>query len=114
LACRGKSIEINRYRTSDNRVAGLYHSDESRHRSFINLIAAEQFWIVAKISQEPAQLPQSLVRTEDSSRNYSPVPRSRFQNGEAEKIERFLGMPSILRFLDAHQINAGRNILFGR
>src|SRR6185437_14265587 len=76
----------------------------------VELIAAEQLVVVAKVTQEPAQFPQRLVGAIDPPGKDAAGELLRFEHGELSSVEGFLWMPAVLRPVDADQINSIRNL----
>src|SRR6185437_14329830 len=76
----------------------------------VELIAAEQLVVVAKVTQEPAQFPQRLAGAVDPPGKDAAGELLGFEHGELNGVEGFLCVPAVLRPVDADQINSIRDL----
>src|SRR5579864_2576426 len=76
---------------------------------YIELIASQQLRVIAKVAQEPAQLPQSLLGAVDPPRKQATSELLGFEHSELDGVEGLLDMPEVLGAVDVDQIHAIRD-----
>ena len=81
-------------------------SPEIQECFFIHLISTEQLGVVAKIAKKPIEFPERAFGTVKASREGKCLKGGRFQYGEAQRQEGFLGMPAIGKAF-AREANVG-------
>ena len=77
------------------REAGPNNPAKMEESFFIDLVSAQQFQVVAKISKKPSELPKGTFGAVPESREGKCFIRSWLENGEAHGKEGLLGMPAI-------------------
>jgi hypothetical protein len=95
LSGRGKRIEVLVRMAVQFGEACPNDPPKIEESFFINLVSTEQFGVIAKITKKPGELPERTFRTVEASRKGERFKGSRFENGEANGEEGFLGMPTI-------------------
>ena len=63
----------------------------------------QKFRVIEKIPQEPAQLPHRLLRAVETTHDGLTGQCPGLENGEAEDVEGFVGVPAELGAIDAHE-----------
>jgi hypothetical protein len=63
----------------------------------------QQFRVIEKIPQEPAQLPHCFLSAVETTHNRLSGQRTGFKDGESKDVERFVGMPAELGTIDANE-----------
>ena len=94
-------------------MTDLDHPFQSDKLTFIDFIATQQFDVVAKIAQEPVQLPKSLWIAVEAAGERVLVKTLRFKNDHADRVIRFLSLPSVGDPLHPNEIDAVRNLVGG-
>ena len=94
-------------------MADLDDTAESGQSLLVDLFVGQQFWVVAKISQEPSQLPHRFLGAVETSNNGLPGGGTRFKDGESEDVERFVGMPTELSAINANEEDPVGNLRTG-
>ena len=89
------------------------HAPQRYELTFIHFIATEQFDIVAKVAQEPVELPQGLRIAVESARNDVIAKSVRFQNSQNKCVIRLLCLPAEIDFLHANEEDPVRNLVGG-
>ena len=69
VASGGKAVEAEQGSAVEDDVADLDHSREADELTFVHLIATQQLGVVAKVTQEPVQLPQGFLIAIDPAGN---------------------------------------------
>jgi hypothetical protein len=69
---------------------------------FVNLIATEQIWVVAKVTEEPIEFPKRAFGAVNPTGKRSRGNGSWLQNGKLQRQERLLRLPTIGGSLDSH------------
>ena len=94
-------------------MADLHHPAQSRQGFLIDLLVGQQFGVIEEIAQEPAQLPQGFLGAVEATDDGLAGQGAGLENGEAEDLERFMGMPAELGPIDAHEVHAVGDIRAG-
>src|SRR6202043_2924962 len=101
-------------RSSVQSGAGNPHDSPKAHqRLFVHFVPAHQIGVVAKVPQEPAELPQCFGSAVETTVEGTALMFSWFENDEPQNVERPLGMPAIENPIDADEENAlqdGRSV----
>src|SRR6202521_5492847 len=98
-----KSAEIEK-RAAVQRGAGNPHdSSQADKRLFVNFISAHQIRVVAKVPQEPAELPECFGSAVEATVEGTALMFRWFENDKPQNIERPLGMPAVEDPIDADQ-----------
>src|SRR5579864_1707348 len=71
----------------------------------VELVASEELGVIAEVAQEPAQLPQRFFGAIDPAGKQAADEMLGFEDGKLDGVEGLLGMPAVLRPLDADQID---------
>ena len=103
LAGWGKAVEVDQRNAVDHGVADLDDAAQSGQSLFIDLLVGQQFRVIKKIPQEPAQLPQRFLRAVEPADNGLTGQSAGLDDGESEDVERFVGMPAELGAIDANE-----------
>ena len=74
-----------------------------QERLFIDLIASEQFGVIAKVVKEPAEFPERTVGAVEPAREGKCFMGGGLEDAEAQGKEGLLGMPAIGRPFDPNQ-----------
>jgi hypothetical protein len=82
---------------------GSDDAPEIHERFFINLVPGEQFCVVTKVVEKPAEFPQRAIRTVEATGEGERLMGGGLQDAEAQRKERFLRMPAIGSPFDADQ-----------
>src|SRR5215470_9168801 len=101
--CRCESIQVEHCRAVHDGMANLYHPAQPEQALVINLVAFEEFGIVAEVAKEPVELPQILGTAGEPGAESVPCHHGRLKHGELNGVKRFLPVPTVLQSLDAHQ-----------
>jgi hypothetical protein len=72
-------------------------------RLLVHLVAAKEFIVIAKVTQEPTELPESSFAAVQPSGEAPCGERCGLLNHEAEEQEWLLGMPAVRSTVHAHQ-----------
>src|SRR5664280_3342779 len=110
LAGRGEAIEVHQRDTVDHGVADLHDSDQAPQSALVDLVLAQQLGVIEEIPQEPAQLPHRLGRAVETADDGASCKRLGFEDGEPEQVKALLGLPAMLRSLEADEKYAVRNL----
>src|SRR5689334_18849266 len=89
-ASRGKAIEPEQGSAVDDDMTHLHHPVESDHLRLIDFIAAQQFDIVAKVAQEPVELPEGFGSAIKSAGNDVVEKAAGLENVERKRVIGFL------------------------
>ena len=81
-------------------MADLDHSPESGQTLIVDLVLAEQFGVVAKVTQKPVQLPQRFRRAIEASGDALAGIQLGLDDREPEEVIGLLCLPAMLRFID--------------
>lgn len=84
-------------------MADLDHTLEADQLAFVHFVAAEQFGIVAKVAQEPVQLPQGFRVAVEAAGNDVVGESAGLKNGKAKGVVRLLCLPPKVDHCDADQ-----------
>src|ERR1017187_10521629 len=110
LAGGCEAVQVNERNTVNHGVADLDDAAESGQSLVVDLFVGQKFRVIQKIPQEPAELPHRLLRAVETTDNRLPDDGTRFNDGEAEDIERFAGMPAELGTINPNEEDAVRNL----
>src|ERR1017187_2303618 len=78
----GKTVEPQQRRTVEDDVTDLDHALKPYEFPLVHFISSEQLGVVAKVSQEPVQLPQSFVAAIESARKKVARKPAGLKNGQ--------------------------------
>jgi hypothetical protein len=84
-------------------VADLDDTAEPGQSLLIDLFVGEQFRVIEKVPQKPAQLPHRFLRAIQSAHNGLTRGGTWFKDVESEDVERFVSVPAELGAIDAHE-----------
>ena len=110
LAGRGEAVEIHQRNAVDDDVADLDDSDEAAQGVLVDLVLAQQFGVIEKIPQEPAQLPHCLRRAVETADDRAPGEPLGFKDGKSKHIKALLGLPAMLSMIDPDEKHAVGNL----
>src|SRR5271167_1016703 len=102
-ASGGEAVQPEQGSAVNDGVTDLHHTSESDQLCFIDFIAPQQFDVVAKVAQEPVELPQSLGIAEETAGNDVVGKSPGFENGEGNGVIRFLCLPTKLDSLHPNE-----------
>src|SRR5271165_6948657 len=88
----------------------LHHSDQATQGAFVDLVLTQQFGVIEKIPQEPAQLPHRLGGAVKAADDGPARERFGFQDGEPQQIKALLGLPAVLSTVEPDEKYAVRNL----
>jgi len=91
-------------------VRGPNDSPKVQERLIIYFIAAEEVGVVAKISEEPVELPEGSFGAVQPSREGSCCKLFRLENDKANGQKWFLGVPAIRSGIDSNEEQAFEKI----
>src|ERR1700690_2104705 len=91
-------------------MADLDDAAKSGESLLIDLFVGQQFRVIEKIPQEPAQLPHRFLRAVEPADNGLTGQSAGLEYGESEDVERFVGMPAELGAVDLNQKDAVGNL----
>ena len=77
----GKTIQPEQGSAVEDDMADLHHAGEADQLRFIDFIATQQFDIVAKVAQEPVELPQGFGVAIEAAGNDMVGKSTGFQDG---------------------------------
>src|SRR6516165_3872654 len=100
---RRKAIEALVGTAPETGSAGADDTAKLKQRSFIDLVAAQEFGIVAKVAQEPVQAPESAFTAVDTAGKRLVQVSFWLQNPEAHGQKRLLGMLAVSGVFNTHQ-----------
>ena len=109
LAGRGEAVEVDQRNAVDHGMADLDDAAESGQSLLVDLFVGQQFRVIEKIPQEPAQLPHRLLRAVEPADDGLTGQSAGLDDGESEDVERFVGMPAELGAIDANEEDAVGN-----
>jgi len=103
LNSRCKGVEIEQGSAVYDRMADFQNSAEAVQAFFFDLIPSEQFGVVSEVAQKPVEFPQCSRGAIKAAGNRVPSEFFGFEDREAEDIERFSCIPSMLSPIDAKE-----------
>src|ERR1017187_8671605 len=83
------------------------HPQTDLRRLLTTLFLRQQFWIVKKVPQEPAQLPHRFLSTVETTHDGLTGGGTWFKDREPEDVEGLVRVPAELGAIDAHKEDAG-------
>ena len=110
LAGRGEAVEVHQRDAVDHGVADLHDPDQAAQGSLVDFVLAQQFGVIEKIPQEPAQLPHRLGGAVETADDRAPGKWLGLENGEPEQIKALLGLPAMLRTIEPDEKYAVGNL----
>jgi hypothetical protein len=75
--------------------AGSHYTTKVQEPFFIDLVSSEEFNVVTKVPQEPAELPQGALGAVEAPGEANCFMGDGLQDAEAQDKEGLLGMPAI-------------------
>src|SRR5713101_4129723 len=103
LRRRGESLKVKKGPVMQGRVGNANDSTEIEESLLIDLVLTEQVGVVAKISEEPVELPQRPFCAIQPACERAPCERLWFQDNKSNQPEWFLRMPAIGSPLDTDE-----------
>jgi len=91
-------------------VADLDDTAESGQSLLVDLFVGQQFRVIEKIPQEPAQLPHRFLRAVETTHDGLTGQGAGLENGESEDVERFMGVPAELGAINPNEEDAVGNL----
>ena len=76
---------------------------ETHELRLVDLVASEQFSVVAEVAQKPVQLPQGLRVAIEPARKGTARKATGLKNGQSERVVRFWGLPTKMDSLHPNQ-----------
>ena len=94
--------------------ADLYYAPQVDQGLVLDLVLSEQFRVITKVTQEPAQLPHGSGRAIQATGHEAPGQMFGLQDGEADLVIGLLFVPPILGPIDPDQEDPVWNRVNGR
>jgi hypothetical protein len=106
-----KAVESEQRRAVHNDVTALNRALQTDELSLVHLVASQQLGVIAKITQEPGQLPESLRAAIESAGNDVPGKSAELENGQRERVVRLLFMSTKLDSLHCNEKDPVRDLV---
>jgi hypothetical protein len=103
---RGKPVEVEHRPTVDDRMADLNQAAQTEQGALINLVPGQQFGVIVKVAQEPAQFPQGFYGAVQSAGDDMAGERAWFKNGQPAYVKLLASVPMVLGPIYTYQVNA--------
>src|SRR5436190_4927364 len=85
------------------------HTLQIEQRLIIDFVFSQQLGVISKVAQEPAQFPHRSGRAVQAACNQTSGQMPGLENCEANRVIRFLRMPTILHSIDPGEKQSIRN-----
>ena len=94
-------------------MADLDHPLQTHELGFVHFVASEEFGVVAKVAQEPVQLPQGFLAAIEPARKDVARKTGGLKNGQSQGVVGFLGLPAEQDSLYPDKENRVRDLVGG-
>jgi len=111
LAGWSEAVEIDERNSVEHGVANLDDTAESGQSLLVDLFMRQEFRIIEKIAEEPAELPHRFLRAVKTTDDGVPGQTMWLNNGESENVEGSCGVPAELGVINPNEVDAVGNLL---
>jgi hypothetical protein len=108
---RGEAAEVEKRATVQGGVGNPDDSPQAEKCLLIDFIAAQQLLVIAKVSQEPAEPPDSLGSAVEAPIEGSALLPYGFENDKAQSVEGSLGMPAVEDLVNPDEEGAFQGVI---